>query len=76
MAGEIDYPNFKAAITDKAHHRAYLKVWQELLALTDSVPEDEDRTMLDLAGDPNAFYNPGDEDETTVTFIEGPDETR
>ncbi|MEI6446693.1 MAG: hypothetical protein WCO96_02285 [Actinomycetes bacterium] len=71
MAGEIDYPNFKAAITDKAHHRAYLDVWHSLLPLTDSVAEEEDRVMIDLAANPRFTYDPGDEDETTLTFIEG-----
>ena len=71
MAGEIDYPNFKAAITDKAHHRAYLNVWHSLLPLTDSVAEEEDWVMLDLAANPRASYDPGDEDETSLTFIEG-----
>jgi hypothetical protein len=69
MTKEIDYPNFKSAITDKAHHRAYLDVWHSLLALTDSVAEEEDAVMLDLAADPNAFYDPGDPDEESITFI-------
>ena len=74
MAGEIDYPNFKAAITDKAHHRAYLDVWHSLLPLTDSVAEEEDWVMLDLASNPRFSYDPGDEHETSITFISSEDE--
>ena len=70
MAGEITYPNFKAAVTDRAHHRAYLDVWHDLLSLTDSKPEPESNVMLDLAANPNAVYEPGDDEETTLTFID------
>lgn len=74
MAGEIDYANFKAAITDKAHHRAYLEVWHDLLSLTDSEPEPENAVMLDLAANERATYEPGDEGESTVAFIDAMDE--
>jgi len=73
MATEIDYPNFKAAISDKAHHRAYLDVWYDLLPLTDSVAEPEDVVGIDLASDPRFTYEPGDPTETTITFIYNPD---
>lgn len=35
LAAEIDYPNFKGAIRDDAHHAAYLAVWSALRALDD-----------------------------------------
>lgn len=75
MATEIDYPNFKAAITDKAHHRAYLNVWYDLLPLAESEAEPEDAVMLDLAANPNCTWDPGDPSETTVTFINDPEST-
>lgn len=71
MAGEVDYPNFKAAVTDRAHHRAYLEVWHALLSLNGSEATPEERIMLELAANPDAHYDPGDPDETSVTFISG-----
>jgi hypothetical protein len=35
LAAEIDYPNFKSAVTDHAHHDAYMRVWSALLPLDD-----------------------------------------
>ena len=72
MATEINYPNFKAAIADKAHHRAYLDVWHDLLPLTNSVAEPEDVVMIDLASDPHFTFEPGDSTETTITFLYNP----
>ena len=72
MATEIDYPNFKAAINDKAHHRAYLNVWHDLLPLTGSIAEPEDVVGIDLASDPHFTYDPGNSNETTITLIYNP----
>ena len=35
LSSEIDYPNFKSAVKDRAHHDAYMKVWSALLRLDD-----------------------------------------
>lgn len=35
LVEEITYPNFKNAISDPAHHDAYMRVWSVLLALDD-----------------------------------------
>ena len=35
LVEEIDYPNFKGAVRDPAHHDAYLRVWGAMLALDD-----------------------------------------
>ena len=72
MATEINYPNFKASINDKAHHRAYLNVWHDLLPLTSSVAEPERAAMIDLAANPHATYEPGDPNEMTITLIYNP----
>ena len=72
MATEIDYPNFKASINDKAHHRAYLNVWHDLLPLTSSVAEPEDVVGINLASDPHFTYDPGNSNETTITLIYNP----
>ena len=36
LSKEVIYTNFKASITDKRHHDAYLRVWSALLALEDA----------------------------------------
>ncbi len=35
LAREIDYPNFKSAVLDPAHHDAYMRVWGVMTALDD-----------------------------------------
>ena len=90
MAAEIDYPNFKSAITDQAHHHAYMDVWHALLPLADSTGEPSPSNRPELATkpesnpkqkrgieelikemeeDPNCYHEPGDPEETSLTFI-------
>ena len=40
MADDIDYDNFKNSITDERHHRAYQRVWIDMLQIDDRVIDD------------------------------------
>ena len=40
LANDIDYDNFKSSITDERHHKAYQRVWLDMLYIDDRVVDE------------------------------------